>query len=56
MTNRMDANDLLAHPQVLWAAWARVKRWYAFGDGPPQPEFARWLAYPEEMLEALGES
>ena len=47
-------NQLLSHPQVLWAAWTRVKRWYAFSDAPPQPEYARWVADPSRHLEDLG--
>lgn len=55
MSELLNPNQLLAHPQVLWAAWTRVKRWYAFSDGPPHPEFAQWIADPSRQLEELGE-
>jgi len=46
---------LLSHPQILRAAWRRVRHWYAYGDQPPEPEFSRWCSDEDGQLRAFSE-
>jgi len=43
--------SLISHPQVLRAAWRRVRDWYAYGDKPPEPDFSRWASDEDGALQ-----
>ena len=45
----LTTHQLLSHPQVLWATWTRVKRWYALSDAPQQPDWS-FRAIPGKQL------
>ena len=48
------ANELLSLPQVLWAAWQRIDRWYRSGNLAPQPELSIWRLNPEAQIRKLA--
>lgn len=53
---RYRADDFLADPSVLLAAWERVQAHYRYGELQPEPEFSSWLLNPDDHLRQLGDS
>ena len=47
------ANDPLAHPLVLYAAWLRVDGWFRLGNLAPEPELSLWRLHPEAQIREL---
>ena len=56
MTESDRVGALLAHPEILRAAWMRVNAWYHSGDIAPEPELSEWRLHPEGKLRTLEEA
>ncbi|GEM_PF-1322422 len=49
------ADELVAHPLVLRAAWRRLESWYRVGEVSKATDLARWQLDPEGHLYRLSE-